>query len=342
MKRRFVGVSVLLMGLLSITSCNGEKGGEQQASDVASEINEEVANEEFDPSDSEEEPKNEEYPELDQEFEYNSDDKKDYLITIKTSKGDIKVLLYDETIGHKKNFVKLASLGFYDNTAFHRIMNEFMIQGGDPNSRGDDSSIYGTGGPGYTIPAEFNSKFIHKRGAIAAARTGGPQNPNKESSGSQFYIVHGKKVNTSELKMMQEQKQQGAKFEAVKMLLNKPENVTDLQKVMKYQQARNQSGVDSIVAAYTPEAEKIVAESPVSGYTGEQLKIYEEIGGTPFLDNEYTVYGEVVKGLDVVDALAAVAVGGPQNSLPNEKVVMTVEVELLKKKKITKLTGYEY
>ena len=284
---------------------------------------------------------NEKYPELDQEFKYNKSTKKDYLVTISTKEGDMQLVLYDETIEHKKNFIKLASVGFYDSTAFHRVINEFMIQGGDPNSKGDNSAVYGTGGPGYTVPAEFNAKYIHKKGALAAARTGGSGNPEKRSSGSQFYIVHGKKASADELRSQQERSQKGLFFEAVKELLSKPENSTDLDQVVNFQAEGNQEALDSIIAIYTPEAEEMIAGKYVN-YTEEQLEIYSNIGGVPFLDMEYTVYGEVVKGLDVIDKLATVEVTGRSNSLPKEKLEMTVKVELLKKKKITKLTGYKY
>ena len=343
MKKKIIAISLLFIGALSITSC-GDKDGEQQVSDLAKSIEQEVDEEEGN-----QEVNKIKDIDLDQPFDYNEDKNKDYLITISTEHGDVQLVLYDETIGHKKNFVKLASLGFYNGTAFHRVINGFMIQGGDPNSRENDETIYGRGNdnyPGYTLPAEFNPKFIHKKGAIAAARTGGPSNPNKESSGAQFYIVDGNKVPSLELIGQKKSQIEEARFNAIKQLLNLPQNKADLTKVVKYQQAGNTSGVDSIVAAYTPEANKMI-KGLVTEYTPEQLKIYEEIGGSPFLDMEYTVYGEVVKGLDLIDKLAELPVhnlpgANGKPSLPNKKLLMTVSVELLKKRKITKLTGYEY
>ena len=337
MKKRIVIISsvVLTLGLLS--SCFAdEKKGEEQTSDVASAIANEVEEEIEEPA---VELKKE--PEEKKEFEYNTNKKKDYLVTITTEFGDIQMVLFDETIEHKKNFIQLASEGFYNGTAFHRVMNDFMIQGGDPNSKGEEKSTYGTGGPGYTIPAEFNPKYIHRKGALAAARTGGPSNPDKESSGSQFYIVEGKIENREQLIGMRKQKFEQAKFEEIKRIINLPENKTDLDAVMKFQQERNQAGIDGIVAKYSPQAEPIAKEK-FPPYTEEQLKIYETEGGTPFLDLDYTVYGQVVKGLDVVDEITKQPVGGPQRTAPNDKVVMTVTVELLKKKKITKQTGYSF
>jgi peptidyl-prolyl cis-trans isomerase B (cyclophilin B) len=333
MKKRILGLGLACLSLCTFASCKGgEKDSETQVSDTASLIAKEASN-----IFGEEEGK---YPELDQEIDYNTDPKKDYLITIKTKYGEMKVILYDETIGHKKNFVKLATLGFLDSTAFHRVMQEFMIQGGDPNSKGDNEASYGAGGPGYTIPAEFNREFIHKKGALAAARTGGPQNPNKESSGSQFYIVQGKKVSDQEFAQMEQARKMPIN-QAVGIVLQKPENEKDLKKAIQFQQQGNQKQLDSILDIYKPEAEKLIAASAVS-YTKEQKEIYKTIGGTPFLDMDYTVYGEVVKGLDVLDKIAAVRVGGSQNSLPMSKIVMDVDIELLKKKEITRKTGYEY
>lgn len=180
----------------------------------------------------------------------------DAYITISTSMGDMEVKLYGETPEHTSNIVKLANEGFYDDLLFHRVINGFMIQGGDPKSKNaSPTARLGSGGPGYTIPAEFNPKFIHKKGAISAARTGGPSNPEKRSSGSQFYIVQGKPIPVSQLKQIENsinQKNPGLNF------------------------------------AYTP----------------EQIEIYTTIGGTPFLDMDYTVYGEVIKGMDVIDKIA--------------------------------------
>lgn len=129
--------------------------------------------------------------------------KKQTKVLISTSLGDIKLVLYNETPKHRDNFIKLVEEGFYDGTLFHRVIKGFMIQGGDPESKNAKAGqMLGNGGPGYTVPAEFNSKFFHKKGALAAARMGDGVNPNRESSGSQFYIVQGKKYNKKELEIM--------------------------------------------------------------------------------------------------------------------------------------------
>lgn len=188
---------------------------------------------------------------------------------ISTDFGDMTIILYDETPVHRDNFIKLASDGFFDGTLFHRVIKDFMIQGGDPESRSAaPNQPLGRGGPGYTLPAEFSPEFIHKKGALAAARQGDQMNPERRSSGSQFYIVQGKKVTPAELNT-------------------------------------HASRTGAI-------------------YTTDQIRIYEEIGGTPFLDNQYTVFGEVIEGLEVIDQIANVQTGG--GNRPVQDVKMTVRL----------------
>ena len=181
---------------------------------------------------------------------------------IHTDLGDMKGMLYNETPKHRDNFVKLAKSGFFDGLLFHRVINGFMIQGGDPESKNaKPGQRLGSGGPGYTVPAEFNTQFIHKKGALSAARQADQVNPTKASSGSQFYVVQGKKMSAAQLG---------------------------------------------------------------SNYTEEQKKIYETIGGTPFLDGQYTVFGEITEGLDVIDKIAAVQKDA--NDRPVTDIKMTVKI----------------
>lgn len=188
------------------------------------------------------------------------------LVKVSTEYGDMVIKLYNETPLHRDNFIKLAKEGFYNGTIFHRVISGFMIQGGDPETRNAvPNAMYGNGGPGYTVPAEFNKALFHKKGALAAARTGGPSNPQKESSGSQFYIVQGKKYTNLELNTMEQQ--MGKRM------------------------------------------------------TAEQKEAYMSVGGVPFLDMEYTVYGEVITGLEVIDSIAAVKIQGER---PIKDVKMTV------------------
>jgi len=182
--------------------------------------------------------------------------KKDKLVTISTSLGDIKLVLFDDTPKHKANFLKLAESGFYNGTTFHRVIPDFMIQGGDANSKDADPTNDGAGNPNDpTIPAEIRPEFKHKFGAVAAARQGDFVNPQRASSSSQFYLVQNHR-------------------------------------------------------------------------------------GTPHLDGQYTVYGQVISGLDVLDKIAAQP--RAERDRPTTDIKMTVKVDKLKKKKITELYGYQY
>ncbi|MCC6814803.1 MAG: peptidylprolyl isomerase [Saprospiraceae bacterium] len=195
-------------------------------------------------------------------------DNKNPKIVIETEFGNMTVKLYDSTPKHKENFIKLAKEGFYKDLLFHRVISGFMIQGGDPDSRNAQAGVMlGQGGPGYTIPAEFGQ--FHFKGALAAARTGDQMNPEKRSSGSQFYIVQGQKIAESQ---------------------------------MKYTQQSN--------GEY---------------YPAEAIKRYAQVGGTPFLDGNYTVFGEVTVGLDVIDKIAAVQCD--QSNRPLKDVKMNVIIK---------------
>lgn len=189
-------------------------------------------------------------------------------IVIRTEYGDIQAILYDKTPLHRDNFVKLIKSGYYDSLLFHRVIANFMIQGGDPQSKNaKPGQMLGNGGPDYTIPFEYVQEYFHKRGAIAAARMSDNVNPKKESSGSQFYIVQGRKFTMDELNMLE---QRGFKF------------------------------------------------------TDEQKQIYSTIGGSPHLDGQYTVFGEVISGMDVVDKIASLPTD--RNNRPLQDVKFTIEI----------------
>jgi len=184
---------------------------------------------------------------------------------IHTDYGDMKGYLYNETPQHRDNFAKLAKEGYYDDLLFHRVISDFMIQGGDPNSKDAQPGVpLGSGGPGYKVPAEFNKNLIHKKGALAAARQADQVNPEKASSGSQFYIVQGKKYSGAHLDAM-----------AAQMGLS---------------------------------------------WTDDQKKTYETVGGTPFLDMNYTVFGEITDGLDIIDKIAAVQKGEGDRPVKDIKI----------------------
>ncbi len=185
---------------------------------------------------------------------------KETLVLIKTTLGDIKVKLYNDTPLHRDNFIQLIENGWYNNSPFHRVIKDFMIQGGQ--------NADGTVDPGYTVPAEFRSNHFHKKGALAAARQGDHVNPKKASSGCQFYIVQGQVLSDAHIQM--------------------------------YQQRMGKT------------------------FSAEQIEAYKTIGGTPHLDGEYTVFGEVVEGLDIIDKIAKVKTG--YMDVPVEAVTMTIEI----------------
>jgi peptidyl-prolyl cis-trans isomerase B (cyclophilin B) len=188
------------------------------------------------------------------------DKPKEIQLEIYTNYGVMTVKLYNETPLHRDNFVKLATEGFYDSLLFHRVIQGFMIQAGDPNSKNAPAGkMLGTGGPGYTVPAEFNANLIHKKGALAAARMGDHVNPQKASSGSQFYIVQGRPTAVGQ------------------------------------------------------------------NYSDEQREIYKTRGGTPFLDGQYTVFGEVIKGQEVIDAIASVPTQ-PGDRPVNDVIITKIKV----------------
>ncbi|HEY5968128.1 MAG TPA: peptidylprolyl isomerase [Chitinophagaceae bacterium] len=206
------------------------------------------------------------------------DRKRDVLI--QTTMGDIVIRLSDSTPLHRDNFLKLVKVGYYDSVLFHRVIKDFMIQGGDPNSkRAAAGQPLGNGSPGYTVPAEFRKTLFHKKGVIAAARTGDNVNPTKASSGSQFYITQGKIY-------------------------------TD-------------AGLDS-VETFRLNGRKIPAD---------QRAVYKTIGGTPTLDQGYTVYGEVVKGLDVVDKIAVVQTSKARDLDRPLQDVRIIKAKLIKRKR---------
>lgn len=187
-------------------------------------------------------------------------------VLLKTSMGDITIALYDETPLHKENFIKLVNDKYYDGVLFHRIIQNFMIQTGDPESKNAKAGqMLGNGGPGYTIPAEFVPECYHKRGAVAAARMGDNVNPKKESSGSQFYIVDGQVFNTA--------------------MLNR------------------------------------VIQMTKKTFSQEQINTYTSIGGAPHLDGDYTVFGEVISGMEVVDKIAAQAKDGRDRPVQDIKII---------------------
>jgi cyclophilin family peptidyl-prolyl cis-trans isomerase len=192
-------------------------------------------------------------------------------ILIETSMGEITVMLFNDTEFHKENFIKLVTEKYYDGVLFHRVIKDFMIQAGDPDSKNAPAGkALGMGGPAYTIPAEITPKHFHKKGVLSAARTGDSANPTRRSSGSQFYLVTGKKYTDEELNSME----------------------------------------TKLYSKFTP----------------EQREAYKTVGGTPFLDGQYTVFGEVVKGIEIVDQIQSVATGTGDRPVTDVKIIkMTIK-----------------
>lgn len=245
-------------------------------------------------------------------------------------------ILYDETPKHKANFIKLAKEHYYDSLLFHRIIEGFMIQGGDPESKkAPAGQRLGNGGPGYTVEAEFNPKLFHEKGALSAARLGDQANPTKASSGSQFYIVQGRKYSEMEMKIDQQ------KFStALQQFFQKPENKPYYDSIAKLYQAGDQKAYEAYVFSLKPIVESQQGISIEKQVLAEVVKAYSTVGGTPMLDGQYTVFGKVIKGLEVIDKIAAQPKDGADR--PTEDIRMKVTVEEMSKSKITKLYGYTY
>lgn len=245
-------------------------------------------------------------------------------VLMHTSMGDIQLKLYNETPKHRDNFIQLVKDGTYNGLLFHHVIKDFMIQGGDVTSKDAPmNKSLGAGDLGYTVPAEFNyPKYFHKKGALCAARTGDEVNPERASSASQFYIVTGKKYSEAELNQMEKQLENRLKQSIFARLQaeNKP-------KIMEYYRSGNKEELailrDTLIGKTELEAEKRKDETKLPK---ELREIYKTEGGVPFLDNQYTVYGEVVKGIEVVEAIQNVKTN--KQDRPTENVVIT-SVELI-------------
>ena len=219
---------------------------------------------------------------------------------ISTKYGEMIVRLYDATPEHKANFLKLAKEGFYDSTTFHRIIEGFMVQGGDPNSKDDNLRNDGQGGPGYTLPAEIVRGYIHKKGALAAARMGNDTNPDMRSSGSQFYIVHGRQRTERDVDQLLAQANNNIEQGLISTYVGSPENTEVKQRIDQAIMDGNTGIVSEIITEIKPLATKYF--EPLV-YTPKQREVYMTQGGVPYLDGSYTVFGEVIQGLAVVDSI---------------------------------------
>lgn len=250
-------------------------------------------------------------------------DNKQTKVLIKTTMDDITVALYNETPLHRDNFLKLVKEHYYDSLLFHRVIKNFMIQGGDGNSRhATPGQMLGSGDLDYTVPAEFvYPKYFHKRGALAAARTGDQVNPERASSASQFYIVTGQVYDQPTLDMMQERMAGQRKNDIFRSLAT-----ANRQTIVDLQSRGDTAALRSLEQRLVAEMEEAYAKAPVA-LTAEQVSAYTTIGGTPHLDGQYTVYGEVVEGLDVVDRIQNVATGNADRPVQDVRIITMTVIE---------------
>jgi cyclophilin family peptidyl-prolyl cis-trans isomerase len=261
----------------------------------------------------------------------------DFLVTIKTEVGEMKAILYDETPQHKANFLKLINEGYYDSLLFHRVMQGFMIQGGDPNSKNSEpGSRLGSGGPGYTVPAEFVPRFFHEKGALSAARSPDRVNPERASSGSQFYIVQGMVIPREQL----EGNDQNKIVTAFRQLM---QNQPDHELAKEYQELLTNNPGDNAVIQEKVDAtlDRLTEATGMTFSTAEErIEKYSTIGGRPDLDENYTVFGQVIAGLEIIDQIAANPVD-PANR-PLQDIMMYISVEEMSKKEIAEKYGNPY
>ena len=246
------------------------------------------------------------------------------IISLETTYGKIKVKLYPETSKHRENFLKLVNDGFYDGVLFHRVIADFMIQAGDPDSKNAKSdAMLGSGDVGYTVPSEFiYPKYYHKRGALSAAREGDQTNPQKASSGCQFYIVQGRTFTDEELNNLEIKNQQKLEGKLFQEELNTKQDI-----VKQYRLEHNQQKINALRDSILVVVRKEIKTSSGLKFTDQQRIDYKKIGGTPHLDGNYTVFGEVIEGLDIVAKISKTKTG--QNDRPLEDIKV-IKAEVVK------------
>ena len=228
---------------------------------------------------------------------HHMENEKRTLVKLETTMGNITVALYNETPKHRDNFIKLVKEGVYDSTLFHRVIKQFKIQAGDPDSKNaSDTAMLGSGDVGYTIPAEFNPKFFHKKGVLAAARQGDDVNPEKASSGCQFYIVTGRKFTEPQLLGMENkinEQHEEALFDSLAR--------QHMKEIYKMRKAGDNAGLLELQDTLEAQARELADKEEKFRFTPEQIKAYSTVGGAPHLDGSYTVFGEVTEGMEVVE-----------------------------------------
>ncbi len=238
-------------------------------------------------------------------------------VRFETNYGKITVKLYPETTKHRDNFTKLVKEGFYNGVLFHRVIKDFMIQAGDPDSKKAlPETILGSGDVGYTIPAEFiYPQYYHKRGALAAARQGDSANPLKASSGCQFYIVQGKTFTDDELNTLESNNEKKLEAKLFQNIVN-----TKQEEVKKYRLENNQAKLDMLRDSILKVVKAEIQANPTYKFTAQQRNDYKTMGGTPHLDGGYTVFGEVIEGLDIVENISKAKTGS------NDRPVVDIHI----------------
>ena len=249
---------------------------------------------------------------------------KEQRVKIATDSGDITLKLYGETPLHQQNFVKLVGAGFYDGTAFHRVIENFMIQGGDPNSKEGGAVVPGQGGPGYKVPAEIRREFIHVKGALSAARQGDNTNPRRESSGSQFYLVQGRVFDDEALDQFESRINQDIRNQMMRAFFSADENEEYRSRLQICQMEKDQEAIKVLLDEVNPILDAKMGDKKFE-YTEEERTLYKTIGGTPHLDMQYTVYGQVEVGIDVIDKLASIPKQGESPITPSRMTMTLVE-----------------
>ena len=248
---------------------------------------------------------------------HHMENEKRTLVKLETTMGNITVALYNETPKHRDNFIKLVKEGVYDSTLFHRVIEQFMIQAGDPDSKNaSDTAMLGSGDVGYTIPAEFNPKFFHKKGVLAAARQGDDVNPEKASSGCQFYIVTGRKFTEPQLLGMENkinEQREEALFDSLAR--------QHMKEIYKMRKAGDNAGLLELQDTLEAQARELADKEEKFRFTPEQIKAYSTIGGAPHLDGSYTVFGEVTEGMEVVDNIEIAKTNRADRPIENIRIL---------------------
>lgn len=248
---------------------------------------------------------------------HHMENEKRTLVKLETTMGNITVALYNETPKHRDNFIKLVKEGVYDSTLFHRVIKQFMIQAGDPDSKNaSDTAMLGSGDVGYTIPAEFNPKFFHKKGVLAAARQGDDVNPEKASSGCQFYIVTGRKFTEPQLLGMENkinEQREEALFDSLAR--------QHMKEIYKMRKAGDNAGLLELQDTLEAQARELADKEEKFRFTPEQIKAYSTIGGAPHLDGSYSVFGEVTEGMEVVDNIEIAKTNRADRPIENIRIL---------------------